>query len=185
MAGVRNERFKIRAETIDSATKKMGRIPGFTKIQREKLRYFPTEFTEVVRQSAYVLSRYCYESIYSSNKITRISDIIDEVTFVSFYDVEPYHILIALNMLSPPIYSILVFNDEPERIKLPLKLVKKALPPAHKYRPNSRYFCAKDDKYKESLGFSCIIETPVLSFDDELMLILKQHSKTIFDYEII
>ncbi len=179
---MQSERKRIRAETITNAVARMGRIPGFTKLEREKLKYSHSSFTEVVRQAAFNLSRYSYAEIYSSRVVT-VQKIIDETNLTSAYDVEAFHILIAINMITPRIYENLVIDfQEPELTKLPLILVKKELPPKHLFSPQNRYFCELDDLRKNESGYYLEMQIPVFHIKKKLKKRMLQHPRTIFDF---
>ncbi|MBX9838757.1 MAG: hypothetical protein K2X69_10660 [Silvanigrellaceae bacterium] len=174
------DRKKIRTETIKSAVLRMGRIPQFTRLQREKME-FPY-FTENVRQAAYILCRYQYCEIYR-NKIITVQDLIDETNMTTRDDVEPYHILIAFNMLLPYLYRMLSLNlDDPELTKLPLELVKNELPPKHKKLPITRYYCELDDANKNKNGFFLDINEPMVQIKKKIRTKLSNHPLTIFDF---
>ena len=178
---MQSERKRIRKETIKNAVARMGRIAGFTKLQREKM--YHEFFTECVRQAAYTLSRYSFCEIYSSNKVVIIQDIIDETNFTTRDDVEPFHVLIAINMIAPIIYQNLIMDyQDPEMIKLPLKLEKKELPPKHFCRPRNRYFCELDDLKKKEMGFYLEMQIPDYHIKENVKTYLKNHPTTIFDF---
>jgi hypothetical protein len=179
---MQSERKRIRAETITNAVMRMGRIPGFTKLEREKLRYSHASFTENVRQSAFTLSRYAYAEVYTSNVVT-VQKIIDETNLSSSYDVEGFHVLIAINMITPRIYENLIIDfREPETIKLPLILIKNELPPKHLISPQNRYFCELDDLRKNESGFYLEMQIPKYHIKKKLKKRMLQHPRTIFDF---
>ncbi len=179
---MQSERKRIRAETIANAAARMGRIPGFTKLERERLKYSHASFTEIVRQSAYTLARYSYSELYKSKKIS-ILNLIYETNLTSSYDVEAFHILIAINMIAPIIYENLVIDfQEPELTKLPLILIKKDLPPKHFFIPKNRYFCELDDLKKNQLGFTLEMQIPKFHIKKKIKKSMSLHPRTIFDF---
>ncbi len=178
---MQSERKRIRKETIKNAISRMGRIPGFTKIQRDKISY--EYFTECVRQSAYTLCRYSFCEIYSDSKVVLIQDIINETNLTTRDDVGPWHILIALNMVVPIIYDNLVMDyREPERIKLPLKLDKEEIPPRHLFIPRNRYYCEVDDLKKNEKGFYLEMKIPKYHLKKKVKKYLILHPITLFDF---
>ena len=174
------DRKKIRKETIKSTVLRMGRIPHFTRLEREKMEFH--FFTENVRQAAYVISRYEYCEIYRS-KIITVQDLINETNLSTCDDVEPCHILIAFNMLLPYLYRMLSINlDDSKYTKLPLYLVKKELPPKHIKPPTTRYYCELDDLNKNKNGFFLDINEPIIQVKKNIRTILSNHPKHIFDF---
>ncbi|APJ03952.1 hypothetical protein [Silvanigrella aquatica] len=154
---------QIRISTVNSAVQRMGKLPGFTRIEIDRLLFFPEYFTEIVRQSAYTLARYKHVSIdyLQKNKSQYVSlkEILNEVLFTVDKCAEPFHVLIALRMLSAKIYAKVVINKtNPEETILPLILVKKELPPRHHHIPSNRYFAELDDTFKEEKGFYLKLE---------------------------
>lgn len=154
---------QIRISTVINAVKRMGNIPGLTDIELDRLEYFPEYFTEIVRQSAYTLARYKYVdnkylNIHKVKYIT-LKEVLNEVLFTVDKCAESFHVLIALKMIAPKIYSKIKINYlNPEDTILPLVINKATLPPRHVCIPRNRYYAELDDLKKIEKGFSLIID---------------------------